>query len=53
MTDPSAVAQARDVTAEAARQEYNRLLYVALTRAKSRLIVCGTAGRVEATTARR
>ena len=47
MTDPQAVAQARASTAEAARHEYNRLLYVALTRAKSRLIVCGTASRVK------
>ena len=36
MTDPDAVAQARASTAEAARHEYNRLLYVALTRARNR-----------------
>ena len=47
MTDPEAVSQARARNAEAARHEYNRLLYVALTRAKSRLIVCGTAGRLK------
>jgi ATP-dependent helicase/nuclease subunit A len=47
MTDPDAVSHARARTAESARHEYNRLLYVALTRAKSRLIVCGTAGRVK------
>jgi ATP-dependent helicase/nuclease subunit A len=45
MTDPEAVSQARASNAEAARHEYNRLLYVALTRAKSRLIVCGMTGR--------
>ena len=36
-------AGAREHAIEAARHEYNRLLYVALTRARSRLIVCGTA----------
>ena len=42
---PEAVSQARASNAEAARHEYSRLLYVAMTRAKSRLIVCGMTGR--------
>jgi ATP-dependent helicase/nuclease subunit A len=32
----------RDVARQSRREEYNRLLYVALTRAEDRLVVCGT-----------
>jgi ATP-dependent helicase/nuclease subunit A len=46
-TDSEAVGAARADVLEAARHEHNRLLYVALTRARSRLIVCGTAARVK------
>jgi ATP-dependent helicase/nuclease subunit A len=46
-TDSEAAGAARADVLEAARHEYNRLLYVALTRARSRLIVCGTAARVK------
>ena len=45
MPRPPCAARARRL--EAARHEYNRLLYVALTRARSRLIVCGTAATSE------
>ena len=38
---PDLVQQTKDVKAEAERQERNRLLYVAMTRAESWLIVCG------------
>ncbi|MES1156055.1 MAG: PD-(D/E)XK nuclease family protein, partial [Pseudorhodoplanes sp.] len=46
-TDPEIVSQARQSAIEAAKHEYRRLLYVALTRARSRLIVCGAAGRIK------
>jgi ATP-dependent helicase/nuclease subunit A len=38
---PERVRQARATANDAAKREYRRLLYVALTRAKKRLIVCG------------
>jgi ATP-dependent helicase/nuclease subunit A len=37
----AAVARLRDAQAEKALQEYHRLLYVALTRARDRLLICG------------
>ena len=37
----------RDAARQAAMREHNRLLYVALTRAEDRLVVCGWAGRGE------
>jgi len=37
----------RDRDRQDAMEEYNRLLYVALTRAEDRLLVCGWAGRSE------
>ncbi len=37
----AAVARAREAAAALRRREHNRLLYVALTRAEDRLIVCG------------
>ncbi len=40
---PGAVEQALEDIREKAREEYRRLLYVALTRARDRLIICGTA----------
>ena len=40
-----AVADAAADVTEAARQEYNRLLYVALTRAEDELLICGAAGK--------
>ena len=39
--DPPALASARAVVAARAEAEHRRLLYVAMTRAKDRLIVCG------------
>ena len=39
-----AVADAAADVTEAARQEYNRLLYVALTRAEDELLICGAEG---------
>jgi ATP-dependent helicase/nuclease subunit A len=45
-TDPEAVAAARAVAIESARNEYNRLLYVGMTRAGKKLVICGTAPRV-------
>ncbi|RAI43610.1 double-strand break repair helicase AddA [Rhodoplanes roseus] len=42
--DPAAVATARAAAAKEAEDEYRRLLYVAMTRAAHRLIVCGCAG---------
>ncbi|MDC7988083.1 double-strand break repair helicase AddA, partial [Rhodoplanes sp. TEM] len=42
--DPPAVAAARGAAAREAEDEYRRLLYVAMTRAAHRLIVCGCAG---------
>ena len=38
------MAAARAAALDAARDEYRRLLYVAMTRAAERLIVCGTKG---------
>lgn len=40
-SDPPAVTQARTAEADRIRGEYNRLLYVAMTRAKDRLIIAG------------
>jgi ATP-dependent helicase/nuclease subunit A len=45
--DTDVMAQAREETDRAARDEYRRLLYVAMTRAAERLIVCGTQGRTK------
>ena len=42
--DTDAVTEARTRIDEAARDEYRRLLYVAMTRAAERLVVCGTQG---------
>jgi ATP-dependent helicase/nuclease subunit A len=42
--DPARIAQARDASNEAASGEHRRLLYVAMTRAAERLIVCGFHG---------
>jgi ATP-dependent helicase/nuclease subunit A len=42
--DAGPMADARQRAIEAARDEYRRLLYVAMTRAANRLIVCGTKG---------
>jgi len=43
--DPKPVAVARQQALDAASDEYRRLLYVAMTRAADRLIVCGAEGR--------
>jgi ATP-dependent helicase/nuclease subunit A len=42
-TDDAVVADGRRAAEEAAKLEHSRLLYVAMTRAKDRLIVCGHA----------
>ena len=42
--DSDVMANARGAAENAARDEYRRLLYVAMTRAAERLIVCGTQG---------
>jgi ATP-dependent helicase/nuclease subunit A len=42
--DAGPMATARDTALDAARDEYRRLLYVGMTRAAERLIVCGTKG---------
>ncbi len=42
--DAGPMGAARNATLEATRDEYRRLLYVGLTRAAERLIVCGTKG---------
>jgi ATP-dependent helicase/nuclease subunit A len=42
--DVKAVRDARDVARKAAEDEYRRLLYVAMTRAADKLVVCGTEG---------
>ena len=42
--DAGPMADARNAALEAARDEYRRLLYVGMTRAAERLIVCGTKG---------
>jgi ATP-dependent helicase/nuclease subunit A len=43
--DVGAMTDARGLAQAAARDEYRRLLYVAMTRAAERLIVCGTKGK--------
>ena len=43
--DVAAMTQARRAALDAARDEYRRLLYVAMTRAAETLIVCGCQGR--------
>ncbi len=43
--DIGAMADARGAAQQAARDEYRRLLYVAMTRAKERLVIAGTQGR--------
>ena len=43
--DVGAMSEAREQTRREARDEYRRLLYVAMTRAAERLIVCGTQGK--------
>src|SRR6202030_112175 len=45
--DVPSVPAARDVAKNEAENEYRRLLYVAMTRAADRLIVCGAAGRTK------
>lgn len=42
--DVGPMAAARDAALHAAREEYRRLLYVAMTRAAERLVVCGAQG---------
>jgi ATP-dependent helicase/nuclease subunit A len=42
--DVGPMVAAREAALQAAREEYRRLLYVAMTRAAERLIVCGTKG---------
>jgi ATP-dependent helicase/nuclease subunit A len=42
--DVPAMADARDAAQQEARDEYRRLLYVAMTRAKERLVICGAKG---------
>ena len=46
-TDPPIVASAREAAKEASIAEYKRLLYVAMTRAEQRLVICGTASKSE------
>jgi ATP-dependent helicase/nuclease subunit A len=43
--DVGAMADARSAAQQEARNEYRRLLYVAMTRAKERLVIAGTQGR--------
>jgi ATP-dependent helicase/nuclease subunit A len=43
--DTAPIAAARDVVRREAEDEYRRLLYVAMTRAADRLIVCGSDGK--------
>jgi ATP-dependent helicase/nuclease subunit A len=45
-TDPPLVATAREKAREDSIAEYKRLLYVAMTRAEQRLVICGAASRV-------
>jgi ATP-dependent helicase/nuclease subunit A len=45
--DVPSVAAARDAAKSEAENEYRRLLYVAMTRAADRLIVCGADGRTK------
>jgi ATP-dependent helicase/nuclease subunit A len=42
--DVGAMAEARGQAQQEARDEYRRLLYVAMTRAAERLVICGTQG---------
>jgi ATP-dependent helicase/nuclease subunit A len=42
--DTAAITDARIAAQRAAQNEYRRLLYVAMTRAKQRLVICGTQG---------
>jgi ATP-dependent helicase/nuclease subunit A len=44
-TDVAPVRQARERSRRAAQDEYRRLLYVAMTRAAERLVICGTEGQ--------
>jgi ATP-dependent helicase/nuclease subunit A len=44
-SDPAIVGLARDAVQRANEDEYRRLLYVAMTRAQEKLIVCGIAGQ--------
>ncbi len=46
--DVPSVAAARDAAKSEAENEYRRLLYVAMTRAADRLIICGADGRTQA-----
>jgi ATP-dependent helicase/nuclease subunit A len=46
-TDPPLVSTARDAALAARIDEYKRLLYVAMTRAEQRLVICGTASTVK------
>ena len=43
--DPAPVAALREAAAEKEAEEHRRLLYVALTRAEDRLLICGALGR--------
>jgi ATP-dependent helicase/nuclease subunit A len=43
--DVDAMTDARSAAQQDARDEYRRLLYVAMTRAKERLVICGTQGQ--------
>jgi ATP-dependent helicase/nuclease subunit A len=43
--DTAPIAAAREIARRAAEDEYRRLLYVAMTRAADRLVICGSDGR--------
>ena len=45
--DVDAMTDARSAAQQDARDEYRRLLYVAMTRAKERLVICGTQGQTK------
>ena len=45
--DVDAMTDARSAAQQEARDEYRRLLYVAMTRAKERLVICGTQGQTK------
>ncbi len=47
-TDLGAIEAAKEILKRADREEYHRLLYVAMTRARDRLYVCGWQGQKEA-----
>jgi ATP-dependent helicase/nuclease subunit A len=47
-TDLEEIGEAKEVLKEADREEYHRLLYVAMTRAQDQLYVCGWQGQREA-----